>query len=114
VKINKFIDELKHLFSRGWNSRHERTLVDCIHDDVIRALCLEGEHFFETFYHSSIIRLPNSMVVSRIESGEDVTIGIRASGELDEEGRKQIAEFLLVDVPEVEIKIGHRGLPCIV
>jgi hypothetical protein len=54
------------------------------------------------------------MIMCRIESGEDVTMGIRASGELYEEGRKQIAEFLLVAVPEVEIKIGHRGPPCIV
>jgi hypothetical protein len=49
-----------------------------------------------------------------IQSGEGVTTGIGSSGELDEEGREQIVEILLVDVPEVEIEIGHRGLPIIV
>jgi hypothetical protein len=28
---------------------------------------------------------------------------------LDEEGTKQVAELLLIDIPEVEIEIGHRG-----
>jgi len=33
---------------------------------------------------------------------------------LDDERGKQIVKFLFVDVPEVEIKIGHRGRPSIV
>jgi hypothetical protein len=46
--------------------------------------------------------------------GEDVTAGIRSSGKLNEKGRKQVLEFLLVDVLEIEIEIGHRGPPSIV
>jgi len=43
--------------------------------------------------------------------GQCVATGIGPSGELDEEGRKEVLEFLLVDIPEVEIEIGHQGPP---
>jgi len=33
---------------------------------------------------------------------------------LDEEGRKEVLEFLLVDIPEVEIEICDRGPPGVV
>jgi len=33
---------------------------------------------------------------------------------LDEEGMKDVLEFLLVDIPEVEIKICDRGPPGVV
>ena len=46
--------------------------------------------------------------------GQDVTTGIGPSGELDEKGRKEVLEFLFVDIPEVEIEIGHRGPPGVV
>jgi hypothetical protein len=36
--------------------------------------------------------------------GEDVTASIRPSGKLNEKGRKQVLEFLLVDVLKIEIK----------
>jgi len=49
-----------------------------------------------------------------MESGENITADIGPSGKLNEKGRKQVLEFLLVDVLEIEIKIGHRGLPSIV
>ena len=77
AKVNKFIYELKHLFSRRWNTTRKRTLIDCVHDDVGRTLRIEGEDFLEARYHGMIIGLPNSAIVSRIESGEDVTAGIR-------------------------------------
>jgi hypothetical protein len=32
---------------------------------------------------------------------------------LDEERGKQIRKFLFIDVPEVEIEIGHRGTPIV-
>ena len=38
--------------------------------------------------------------------GEDAAVSIRPSGELNEKGRKQVLEFLLVDVLKIEIKIG--------
>ncbi len=49
----------------------------------------------------------------RIESGEYVTTGVRLSRKLDEEGGKQVAKSLFIDVPEVEIEVGHRGRPSI-
>jgi hypothetical protein len=114
VKTNKFINEFKDLFLWRWDTRRNRTFIDGVHNDVSRALRFEGEHFFETIYHSTIIRLPNSTIISRVELGQDVTTRIRPSGELEEEGGEQIAEFLLVDVPKIEIKIGNRGPPSIV
>jgi len=113
VKTNKFIDKFKYLFLRRWNTRRNQAFIDGVHNDVGRALRLEGEHFFETFYHSAIIRLPNSTIMGRVELEQDITTRIRPSRELEEEGREQIAEFLLVDVPKIEIKIGNQGPPSI-
>jgi hypothetical protein len=69
VETNKFIDEIENLFSRRSDTRPERTLVDCVQDDIGGALFIEGEHLFETMYHIMIIRFPNSTVVRRIETG---------------------------------------------
>jgi len=46
-----------------------------------------------------------------METGQGVTTGIGPSGELYEEGREEVLEFLFVDIPEVEIEICHRGHP---
>jgi hypothetical protein len=61
---------------------------------------------FEAFYHSATIRSLWSSIVCRIESGEYVTIRIGSSKKLDERG-KQVIKSLFIDVPEVEIKVGH-------
>jgi hypothetical protein len=45
--------------------------------------------------------------------GEFVTTATGPGRELDEEGGKKVAEFLLINVSEVEIKVGQRGLPSI-
>ena len=70
----------------------------------------EGEHFFETIYHRAITGLLDSTVVRRIKAGKYVATRTRASRELDEQRRKYVAASLLVDVPEVEIKICHGGI----
>ena len=49
-----------------------------------------------------------------METGQGVTTGIGPSRELNKEGRKEVLEFLLVDIPEVEIEIGHRSHPGVV
>jgi hypothetical protein len=63
AETNKFVDKIEHLFSRRSNIRPERTLIDCVQDDVGRALLIEREHLFETLYHSAIIRFPNSTIM---------------------------------------------------
>jgi hypothetical protein len=42
-----------------------------------------------------------------MKSGEYVTTGIGASRKLDEQRGKQVVKFLFINVPEIEIKIGH-------
>ena len=49
-----------------------------------------------------------------METGQGVATGIGPSRELNKEGRKEVLEFLLVDIPEVEIEIGHRGHPGVI
>ena len=85
VKPDKFLDELENLFSRGWNGRRDRALVECINNDVSRSVRLDGEHCFEAFYHRPIIWLPHSTIMRIIESGEYTTTGIGLSRKLDEE-----------------------------
>jgi len=70
-------------------------------------LRLEAEHFFEAISHSPIARFPYSTVVDRIKLGEYVTTGIGTSRKLDEQGGKQVVKFLFINVPEIEIKVGH-------
>jgi hypothetical protein len=113
VEADKFIHKVEDLFSRRWNRRRDRTFVERIHDDISRSLCLEGEHFFETFYHSSIGRFPHPAVVFRIESGEYIATRIGPSRKLDKERGKQVGKILFIDVPEVEIEIRHRGPPVV-
>jgi len=43
----------------------------------------------------------------RIEFGEFVTTGIGPRRELNEERGKEVAKFLFINVPEVEIEIGQ-------
>jgi len=47
----------------------------------------------------------------RIEFGEFVTTGFGPRRDLDEERGKNVAKFLLFNVSEIEIEIGHRGPP---
>ena len=48
-----------------------------------------------------------------IELGKFVTTGIGPRRELDKKRGEDVAKFLLINVPEVEIEIGHRGRPSI-
>jgi hypothetical protein len=43
----------------------------------------------------------------RIELGEFVTTSIGPGRELDEERGKNVAKFLLINVPEIKVKVGH-------
>ena len=47
------------------------------------------------------------MIVCRIEVGEYVMVGIEPSGKLDE----QVLMSLIIDVPEIKVKIDHQDLP---
>jgi hypothetical protein len=108
VKGNEFIHKLQDLFSRRWwNGWRDRTLVECIQNDVNRRLSVEAEHFFKAFNHCPITRFPYSTIVGRMKSGEYVTTGIGARRKLDEQRGKQIVKFLFINVPEIEIEIGH-------
>jgi len=86
AKSNEFIDKVKDIFSRGWDAGRDRTLIECIQNDVSRVLGKEMEHFFEALYHSPIIRLPHSTIVCGMELRENIATGIGLSGKLDEEG----------------------------
>jgi len=111
LKANEFTHKLEDLFSRRWNGGCLQTLVEGIQDNVCGPLRIEGEHFFEAFYHGVIVGFLCSTTMYRIELGEYVTTGIGPSRKLDEERRKQVVKTLFIDVPEVEIKVGHRGPP---
>ena len=71
----------------------------------------EGEHVFEAFHHSTIIRLPRSTLVPKIKFGKYIATRIGLSRKLDEEGGKQFVKVSFISVPEVEIKVGHGGIP---
>jgi hypothetical protein len=70
-------------------------------------LPFEADHLFEAFNHRPIARFPYSTVVGGMKLGEYATAGIGASRKLDEQRGKQVVEFLFINVPEIEIKMGH-------
>jgi hypothetical protein len=113
AEVNKLVHKVEDLFSWRWNRRPDRTLIEGIHDDVSGSLCLEGEHFFEAFYHSPITGLLYSTAMFKIESGEYIATGIGPSRKLDKERGKQVGKILFIDVSEVEIEIRNRGLPIV-
>jgi hypothetical protein len=47
--------------------------------------------------------------VSLINVVEDVAVRTRASGKLGDERKKQVVTALLVEIPEIEVKVGHDG-----
>ena len=112
-KTNKFLHKVEDLFSRRWNRRRNRALVERVQDDVSWPLRLNGKHIFETFYHGPITGFPFSMIVLRIESGECVATEIGPRRKLGKERGEQVEEFLFIDVPKVKVKIGHGRLPSV-
>src|SRR5712672_169747 len=73
AKSNELIDKVKNLFSRGWDAGRDRTLIECIQNDVGRTMGKEMEHFFEAFRHRAIARFVFSTIVCRVKSEEHVT-----------------------------------------
>jgi hypothetical protein len=47
--------------------------------------------------------------VGRIQAGEDVATRTGLRRKLDEEGGEEVATVLLIEVPEIKIKVGHQG-----
>ena len=45
----------------------------------------------------------------QIKSVKDVTPGTRLGGKLDKKRREEVPNILLVEVPEVEIKVSNRS-----
>src|SRR6266576_2038147 len=107
MKPNKILHQLEDIFSWRWYTRRDRTLVKCIQNDVSRPLPLEREHLFQAFRHCVITRFLYPSIMCRIELGEFITTGIGPGRELDEERGKKFAKFLLINVPEIKIEIGH-------
>ena len=49
-----------------------------------------------------------AILVRQIELGEGVATRFRLSGQLDEKGREEELDILLVKIPKVKIKVRHR------
>ena len=77
-------------------------------------LIWEGNQFYETLYQFVFTRLLSATVVFEIKGEEYITITIGVSRKLGDERCEQIAALLLVGVPKVEVKIGHRSHSAVV
>ena len=62
---------------------------------------------FQAFRHRAIARLLYATIMGKIELGEFVTTRIGPGRELYEERGKDVAKFLLIKVPEIEVEIGY-------
>ena len=109
-KVNEFIHKVEDLFSRWWNGGCLQSLVEGVQDNICRLLHIEIEHFFKAFYHDMIAGILYSTTMRRMEPGERIITEIRPSCKLNEKRRKQVVKYLFIDVLEVKIKVGHRGL----
>lgn len=77
-------------------------------------LIWEGDQFYETLYQFVFTRLLSATVMFEIKGEEYIAITIGASRKLGDERCEQIAALLLVGVPKVEVKIGHRSHSAVV
>ena len=48
----------------------------------------------------------------QIKAVKDVTPGTGLRGKLDKKRREEVANILLIEVPEVEIKVSNRSQSC--
>jgi len=107
VKVDEFLHELEDLITRGWNPGRVWTFVERIQDNENWALSRQSQHLFETFLQSVITRLSSSILVCLVDAVENVTAGTRVSRKLGYEGKQQVVTGLFIEIPEVEVKIGH-------
>ena len=90
-------------------SRGVRAFIEGINDKVNQLLIWECDHILQAFYQFIFTGLLRAASVFEIEVVEYVTMTMRLIGKLSNERREQVATVLLVDVPKVEVEIGHRG-----
>ena len=64
---------------------------------------------FQTPYQFVFTRLLSTTVVFEIKGGEYIAITIGPSRKLGDERCEQVPALLLVDVPKIEVKVGHRS-----
>ena len=67
------------------------------------------QHLFKTFLQCVVTRLLSSIIVCLVNAAENITVRTRASRKLGYERAQQVAAAFLVEIPGIEVKIGHDG-----
>ena len=106
TKINEILDKRKDLSTRRRDTRRVRALVESVQDDV--SWVVESrEHVLEALCHHTKHGRLFAIIVLQIKPGEDIATRIRLSGKLDEKRGEQVPDILLVEIPEIKIKVSH-------
>src|SRR6266851_1294062 len=109
IQIDKFLNEIQHLFSCRRCPGDIRTLVETVDNDINRALSLQAQHALDAFGKLDTIRFPCAVSVLGIQLREGVVTRIRFGGKLGKEGGEEAIEILLLHIPKIKIIKGHCG-----
>ena len=78
-------------------------------DDKNLVLCQKSEHLFETSLQCVVTRLLSAIFVCLVRVVENVTARTRTSRKLKYKRTEEVVTGLLVEIPEIEVKVGHDG-----
>ena len=109
VEVDEFLHELEDLITRRWDLRRVGTLIERIQYNENWALAWQYEHLFQAVLQGVVTWLSRAFAVSLINAMEDVAVRTRVGRKLSYERVQQIVTALLVEILEIEVKVGHDG-----
>ena len=95
AKVDKFLNELEDLVTRGWESGRVWTFIERIQDNENWVLCQQLQHVFEIFLQRVVTRLLSAIFVCLVKVVENVTATTRAIRKLKYERAQEVVTALL-------------------
>ena len=107
VEVDKFLQELENLITRGWEPRRSWTFVEHIKDNENWSLSRQTQHLFQTFLQRVVTRLSSPILVNLVNVAKNVAAWTRASIKLGYKRKQQGVTALLAEIPKIEPEVGH-------
>jgi len=109
LQVDNLLHDIEDLLSLRRVPGGIWTFIKGVYDEIEWALSWQFEHALQAFHEHILAGLAQATTVVRKEGRENTKVLVRLVAELDENGRKQVADILLSTIPEVEIKYGDGG-----